>query len=54
VAETLGISITTVGTHIRRIYEKLHVHSRAQAVAAYTRSARGDELWRKAPRCPPG
>jgi DNA-binding NarL/FixJ family response regulator len=49
VAETLGISVTTVGTHIRRIYEKLHVHSRAQAVAAYTRSSRSDELWRKAP-----
>jgi DNA-binding NarL/FixJ family response regulator len=46
VAESLGISVTTVGTHIRRIYEKLHVHSRAQAVAAYTQSARGEERWR--------
>jgi DNA-binding NarL/FixJ family response regulator len=46
VSDMLGISITTVGTHIRRIYEKLHVHSRAQAVAAYTQSARGDERWR--------
>lgn len=45
VADKLGISITTVGTHIRRIYEKLHVHSRAQAVAAYTQSVRGDESW---------
>src|SRR6266496_1379340 len=49
IADSLGISVTTVGTHIRRIYEKLHVHSRAQAVAAYTRSTRGEELWRKAP-----
>lgn len=46
VADSLGISITTVGTHIRRIYEKLHVHSRAQAVAAYTQSIRGDDRWR--------
>ena len=28
----LEISPSTVATHIRRIYEKLHVHSRAQAV----------------------
>jgi DNA-binding NarL/FixJ family response regulator len=46
VAEALGISLTTVGTHIRRIYEKLHVHSRAQAVAAYTQSGRGPDRWR--------
>jgi DNA-binding NarL/FixJ family response regulator len=49
VADSLGISVTTVGTHIRRIYEKLHVHSRAQAVAAYTQSLRGEERWRTAP-----
>ncbi len=36
IAEALGISIRTVDTHIRRIYEKLHVRSRAQAVAKYT------------------
>jgi DNA-binding NarL/FixJ family response regulator len=54
VADTLGISVTTVGTHIRRIYEKLHVHSRAQAVAAYTRSTRRDELWRKTSDSSPG
>jgi DNA-binding NarL/FixJ family response regulator len=35
IAEHLGISIPTVNTHIRRIYEKLHVRSRAQAVAKY-------------------
>lgn len=33
IAEALGITIDTVNTYIRRIYEKLHVHSRAQAVA---------------------
>jgi len=33
IADTIGISLPTVNTYIRRIYEKLHVHSRAQAVA---------------------
>ena len=33
IADTIGISLPTVSTYIRRIYEKLHVHSRAQAVA---------------------
>jgi DNA-binding NarL/FixJ family response regulator len=33
IADTLGIGLETVNTYIRRIYEKLHVHSRAQAVA---------------------
>jgi DNA-binding NarL/FixJ family response regulator len=36
IADTLGISLPTVNTYIRRIYEKLHVRSRAQAVARYT------------------
>ncbi len=31
----LGISDHTVDTYLRRIYEKLHVHSRAQATALY-------------------
>jgi DNA-binding NarL/FixJ family response regulator len=33
ITETLGLSISTVNTHVRHIYEKLHVHSRSQAVA---------------------
>lgn len=33
ITEALGISMSTVNTHVRRVYEKLHVHSRAQAVA---------------------
>jgi len=33
IADELGISMGTIHTYIRRIYEKLHVHSRAQAVA---------------------
>ena len=40
IAETLSISTPTVNTYIRRIYEKLHVRSRSQAVAKYTHIAR--------------
>jgi DNA-binding NarL/FixJ family response regulator len=35
IAEKLAISVPTVNTYIRRIYEKLHVRSRAQAVAIF-------------------
>jgi DNA-binding NarL/FixJ family response regulator len=35
IADRLNISQHTVHTYIRRIYEKLHVHSHAQAVAKY-------------------
>jgi DNA-binding NarL/FixJ family response regulator len=35
IAEALNIGVRTVDTYIRRIYEKLHVRSRAQAVAKY-------------------
>lgn len=33
ISDKLGISYSTVRTHIERIYDKLHVQSRAQAVA---------------------
>lgn len=33
IAATCFISIDTVSTHIRHIYEKLHVHSKSEAVA---------------------
>jgi DNA-binding NarL/FixJ family response regulator len=36
-AEALGIAYGTVHTHIEHIYHKLHVRSRAQAVARYLR-----------------
>lgn len=36
IAESLHISMPTVNTYIRRIYEKLHVRSRSQAVAKFT------------------
>lgn len=35
IAIELGVSDNTVDTYRRRIYEKLHVHSRAQAAAIY-------------------
>jgi DNA-binding NarL/FixJ family response regulator len=35
IADQLGISITTIRSYLRRIYEKLHVQSRSEAVARY-------------------
>jgi DNA-binding NarL/FixJ family response regulator len=35
IAQHLEIGYRTVHTHIERIYRKLHVKSRAQAVATY-------------------
>jgi DNA-binding NarL/FixJ family response regulator len=35
IAEKLNISITTVRSHIEHIYEKLHVHTRTEAVAKF-------------------
>lgn len=37
IADQLGVSIHTVRNYIRRIYEKLHVCSRTEAVAKYLR-----------------
>ena len=37
IADEMNMSIHTVRTYIRRIYEKLHVHSRTEAVAKYLR-----------------
>jgi DNA-binding NarL/FixJ family response regulator len=42
IADSLGISLPTVNTYIRRIYEKLHVRSRSQAVAKYAHLPLGD------------
>ena len=33
IADKLGIGVGTVNTHIRHVYDKLHVRSRAEAVA---------------------
>ncbi len=35
IAEKLSISMDTVRSHIRKVYEKLHVHSRTEAVLKY-------------------
>ena len=35
IAEQMGVSYATVHTHIRHIYEKLHVRSRTEAVAKH-------------------
>ena len=35
IAERLGVSYTTICTHLGHIYEKLHVHSRTAAAAKY-------------------
>lgn len=35
VADELRISVPTVNTHVRNVYEKLHVRSRAEAVARF-------------------
>jgi DNA-binding CsgD family transcriptional regulator len=50
IAEKLNISVPTVNTYVRRIYEKLHVRSRAQAVAKYAHLSEREER----PRMPTG
>ena len=42
IAESLHLSVPTVSTYIRRVYEKLHVRSRGQAVAKYVHLPFGD------------
>jgi DNA-binding NarL/FixJ family response regulator len=37
IADQLSISIDTIRTYLRRVYEKLHVQSRTEAVAKYLR-----------------
>jgi len=36
-ADQMSIHITTIRSYLRRIYEKLHVQSRTEAVAKYSR-----------------
>jgi len=35
ISDRLKISVFTVSTHVRHIYEKLHVHSRTEAAAKF-------------------
>lgn len=39
IADQMNLGYDTVRTYVRRIYEKLHVHSRAQAMAKYGQPA---------------
>jgi DNA-binding NarL/FixJ family response regulator len=41
ISDSLNISMSSVNTYIRRMYEKLHVRSRSQAVAKYAHIADG-------------
>jgi DNA-binding NarL/FixJ family response regulator len=41
IADKMGLSYATVHTHIRHIYEKLHVRSRTEAVARHLGHGRG-------------
>lgn len=49
IAERLNISVPTVNTYVRRMYEKLHVRSRAQAVAKFAHLASPEPNPRRAP-----
>ncbi len=35
IADKLGLSVETIYSHLKRVYEKLHVHSRTEAVIRY-------------------
>lgn len=41
ISETFGISMSTVNTHVNRIYQKLHMRSRREAVAIYGKIPQG-------------
>lgn len=42
IAAKLGVTYETVRDHLRRIYEKLHVHSRGEAVARFNETRETD------------
>jgi DNA-binding CsgD family transcriptional regulator len=39
IAEKLGISLWTVSTYVQRIYKKLHVTGRAEALAKFRKES---------------
>jgi DNA-binding NarL/FixJ family response regulator len=40
VADKLGVSYSTINTHIKRIYEKLHISSLGEAIAYYYKNVK--------------
>ena len=50
IADKLGVGFGTVRTYVRRIYEKLHVQSRSQAIAKYFHSGEAAPPFRPDPR----
>jgi DNA-binding NarL/FixJ family response regulator len=48
VADTMGVTYATIHTHIRHIYEKLHVRSRTEAVVKHLGQSRGSSEASKA------
>lgn len=52
IAEQLGIALDTVRSHIRRLYEKLHVTSRTEAVVKFLGPPRTEPTARRG-ACPP-
>jgi DNA-binding NarL/FixJ family response regulator len=47
IMDAIGVSRGTVNTYIRRIYEKLHVRSRSQAVAKFSHFSLGESGQRR-------
>jgi len=43
ISDSLGISVTTVRTHLKHIYEKLHVQSRTEAAVKYMQASHPPE-----------
>ncbi|HXE42845.1 MAG TPA: response regulator transcription factor [Candidatus Baltobacteraceae bacterium] len=45
ISDTLGISVTTVRTHLKHIYEKLHVQSRTEAAVKFLNAKPGNHFF---------
>ena len=50
IADELKVGIATVNTYVRNIYDKLHVRSRAEAVARFSRTGSGRLLLGRLPQ----
>jgi len=44
ISDTLGIGVTTVRTHLKHIYEKLHVQSRTEAAVKFLNSTKSGSI----------